>query len=148
MEKVFNGGTLDEADQVPRRASRIVGDDHHLHERLNSARSDTIDRIYKFYERGVLLDDPDSVDYRTDIYGLGCVLYEMLVGAPAFRSAKMTELISRKRRPLGPNPCDENPAVPLEVGRFVTTMLAADRVGIAIPPQPAEGHDVYQQCPG
>ena len=24
----------DEADQVPRRASRIVGDDHHLHERL------------------------------------------------------------------------------------------------------------------
>jgi len=72
-------------------------------------------------------DDPDSVDYRTDIYGLGCVLYEMLVGAPAFRSAKMTELISRKRRPLGPNPCDENPAVSLEVGRFVTTMLASDR---------------------
>ena len=34
---------------------------HHLHERLNSARSDSIDRIYKFYERGVLLDDPDSV---------------------------------------------------------------------------------------
>jgi glutamate synthase domain-containing protein 2 len=34
---------------------------HHLHERLNSARSDSIDRIYKFYERGVLLEDPDSV---------------------------------------------------------------------------------------
>lgn len=34
---------------------------HHLHERLNSARSDSIDRIYKFYERGVLLDDPGSV---------------------------------------------------------------------------------------
>ena len=34
---------------------------HHLHERLNSARSDSIDRIYKFYDRGVLLDDPDSV---------------------------------------------------------------------------------------
>src|SRR3546814_4136318 len=34
---------------------------HHLHERLNSARSDSIDRIYTFYERGVLLDDPQSV---------------------------------------------------------------------------------------
>lgn len=34
---------------------------HHLHERLNSARSDSIDRIYKFYERGVLLEDPQSV---------------------------------------------------------------------------------------
>ena len=34
---------------------------HHLHERLNSARSDSIDRIYKFYDRRVLLDDPDSV---------------------------------------------------------------------------------------
>jgi hypothetical protein len=35
---------------------------HHLHERLNSARSDSIDRIYKFYPRGVLLDDPESVN--------------------------------------------------------------------------------------
>jgi len=34
---------------------------HHLHERLNSARSDSIDRIYKFYARGVLLEDPGSV---------------------------------------------------------------------------------------
>ena len=29
-------------------------------------------------------DDPDSVDFRSDIYGLGCSLYEMLVGSPAF----------------------------------------------------------------
>src|SRR3546814_1846428 len=34
---------------------------HHLHERQNSARSDSIDRIYSFFPRGVLLDDPDSV---------------------------------------------------------------------------------------
>ncbi|PZQ24110.1 MAG: FMN-binding glutamate synthase family protein [Sphingopyxis macrogoltabida] len=34
---------------------------HHLHERLNSARSDSIDRIYSFFPRGVLLDDPGSV---------------------------------------------------------------------------------------
>ena len=34
---------------------------HHLHERLNSARSDSIDRIYSFYPRSILLDDPQSV---------------------------------------------------------------------------------------
>ncbi|WP_432768692.1 MAG: FMN-binding glutamate synthase family protein [Sphingopyxis sp.] len=34
---------------------------HHLHERLNSARSDSIDHIYDFYSRGILLDEPESV---------------------------------------------------------------------------------------
>lgn len=33
---------------------------HHLSERLNSTRSDSIDRIYKFYDRNVLIDDPAS----------------------------------------------------------------------------------------
>src|SRR3546814_976874 len=34
---------------------------HHLHERQNATRSDSIDRIYSFYPRGILLDAPDSV---------------------------------------------------------------------------------------
>lgn len=34
---------------------------HHLHERLNSTRSDSIDRIYNFFAPGVLLNAPDSV---------------------------------------------------------------------------------------
>lgn len=33
---------------------------HHLSERVNSARSDSMDHIYKFYDRNVLLDDPES----------------------------------------------------------------------------------------
>lgn len=33
---------------------------HHLSERLNSSRSDSIDRIYRFYDKNVLLDDPGS----------------------------------------------------------------------------------------
>ncbi|HEX5050884.1 MAG TPA: serine/threonine-protein kinase [Planctomycetota bacterium] len=72
-------------------------------------------------------DEPDSVDFRTDIYGLGCVLYEMLVGRPAFRGAKLTDIITKKRQPIGPNPCEENPEVPAEVGGLVSRMLSANR---------------------
>ncbi|MBL9078377.1 MAG: serine/threonine protein kinase [Planctomycetes bacterium] len=72
-------------------------------------------------------DDPDSVDFRTDIYGLGCVLYEMLVGAPAYRGKKMTEIVASKRQPLGPDPCAEAPHVPRTIGELVCSMLAADR---------------------
>jgi len=72
-------------------------------------------------------DDPDSVDFRTDIYGLGCVLYEMLVGAPAYRGTRLTEIVARKRQPVGPNPCEECAGVPAAVGALVCSMLAADR---------------------
>lgn len=72
-------------------------------------------------------DDPDSVDFRSDIYGLGCCLYEMLVGQPAFRGQKLTEIVVRKREPSAPNPCDENPNLPAAVGAFTQRLLACDR---------------------
>ena len=72
-------------------------------------------------------DDPDSVDFRSDIYGLGCCLYEMLVGKPAFAGKKLTDIVLRKREPRAPNPCDENPAVPVAVGAFTQRLLASNR---------------------
>ncbi len=73
-------------------------------------------------------DDPDSVDFLTDVYGLGCALYEMLVGLAPFRGAKLTEIVVRKRQPIGPNPCDEAAHVPAQVGALVSRMLAANRL--------------------
>ena len=72
-------------------------------------------------------DEPDQVDFRTDIYGLGCALYEMLTAKPAFRGKKLSEIVARKRDPLAPDPCTENPDVPSAVGALVQSMLAPER---------------------
>jgi tRNA A-37 threonylcarbamoyl transferase component Bud32 len=72
-------------------------------------------------------DDPDSVDFRSDIYGLGCCLYEMLVGHPAFRGSKLTDIVLRKRDPDAPDPCAENASLPAAVGAFTKRLLASAR---------------------
>lgn len=72
-------------------------------------------------------DDPDSVDFRADVYGLGCVMYEMLVGKAAFRSTRLTDLITMKRQPVGPNPCHATASIPTDVGALVSRLLSAER---------------------
>ena len=54
----------------------------------------------------------DRVDQRTDIYGLGAILYEILTGAPPFMAPKTAEIIRKV--------CNETPAPPgrcPEIGR-------------------------------
>lgn len=86
-------------------------------------------------------DDPDSVDFRSDIYGLGCCLYEMLVGHPAFRGTKLTDIVLRKRDPSSPNPCEENANLPAAVGAFTQRLLASSRED-----RPASYKDLDQEA--
>ena len=72
-------------------------------------------------------DDPDGVDFRSDIYGLGCVLYEMLCGQPAYRGTRLGDIVVQKREPIGPNPCEAITWLPANVGELVSSMLAANR---------------------
>jgi serine/threonine protein kinase/tetratricopeptide (TPR) repeat protein len=71
-----------------------------------------------------------ALDGRSDLYSLGCVLYEMLVGEPPF-TGPTSQVILAKRLSTPPPPIRAvRPAVPMEVERAVTRALApvaADR---------------------
>jgi eukaryotic-like serine/threonine-protein kinase len=71
-----------------------------------------------------------TIDARSDIYGLGCVLYDMLTGAPPFVGRTVTDLVMKILR-TSPAPVSAvNPSVPPAVEQAMTRALAkapADR---------------------
>jgi serine/threonine-protein kinase len=72
---------------------------------------------------------PD-LDARTDIYSLGCVLYEMLAGTPPFTGATSAAVLARQVAESAPPLRSVCPAVPDAVERAVVKALAkrpADR---------------------
>ncbi|MFZ5440918.1 MAG: serine/threonine-protein kinase [Myxococcota bacterium] len=68
----------------------------------------------------------DAVGPQTDLYSLGCVIYELLAGAPPFTAVNLHELIDQHLT-LAPPPLRERaPHVPEALERLVLRMLEKD----------------------
>ncbi|MGH7676429.1 MAG: serine/threonine-protein kinase, partial [Gemmatimonadales bacterium] len=67
-----------------------------------------------------------EVDGRSDIYSLGCVLYEMLAGAPPFRGATAQAVLAGHFATPAPSVRAMRDAVPEAVERAIVAALAKD----------------------
>jgi serine/threonine protein kinase len=75
-----------------------------------------------------------QVDARTDVYGLGVVLYELLTGRLPFADRSLTGLRKRILIEDPPPVCSLNETVPPDLERICTKCLAkeaAERYGSA-----------------
>ncbi len=73
------------------------------------------------------IQNPQGVDYRADVYGFGCVLYEMVSGSPPFvGDPEAGEFdVDRKHVDQPPVPLRERREdIPLRLARIVQTSLA------------------------
>lgn len=69
-----------------------------------------------------LLGDP--VDARADIYSLGCILYQMLTGEPAFAAESREQMIRRRLHEPPPHVRDVLPDLPRRLDTLIVHMLA------------------------
>lgn len=72
----------------------------------------------------------DTLDQRTDIYSLGCILFEMLTGGPPYAGRTLKEVASRILQAPVPSVRQIEPSVPVGIDQAVARSLAksaADR---------------------
>jgi serine/threonine protein kinase len=64
----------------------------------------------------------DPVDGRSDIYSLGCILYQMLTGEQAF-AGPTAQIITRRLTEQPPRPREKNPNIPKPLDDVIVTAL-------------------------
>ena len=64
----------------------------------------------------------EQVDARADLYALGCLLFELVTGAPPFEGSGFEVLLAHLGRPA-PLPSEKNPDVPEAIDRLCATLM-------------------------
>ncbi len=84
-----------------------------------------------------------QLDARTDVFALGCVLFECLTGRPAFSGAHVAAVLAKVLREEAPRVRDLRPELPPELDHLVARMLAKERSA-----RPDDGAAVLQDLLG
>jgi serine/threonine protein kinase len=66
------------------------------------------------------------VDFRTDVYSLGLILYEMFTGSQAFQADTPVAVALKQMREAPPPPHEIEPAIPLGIERAILKCLEKD----------------------
>ncbi len=123
----------------------LLSGDHAVVADFGIARAITAAAGEQVTEGGIALGTPEymspeqaagetGIDGRTDVYALGCVLYEMLAGDPPFRGRTVQAILARHLTDPPPPLRVTRPQVPPAVEAAVMTALAkvpADRFATA-----------------
>lgn len=72
-------------------------------------------------------DDPDGVDYRADMYGLGCAAYQALTGKAAFSGTSLVDIMAAKAQGMVPDPRQFNATCPSGLADIITRLLKPKR---------------------
>jgi len=67
-----------------------------------------------------------EVDSRSDIYSLGVVLFEMVIGRPPFEGDSAMSVALKHKTEMPPNPLQLNPQIGSDMGRIILKCLQKD----------------------
>lgn len=69
-------------------------------------------------------DNPEGVDHRADMYGLGCAAFQALTGEAAFRGNSLMDIVAAKASGVIPDPLERRRDCPPAIAALIRRLLA------------------------